>query len=250
MEIDWTTFFLEIVNFLILVWLLQRLFYKPVQEAIAARQGAIDKSLEEARRARVEAEGIRSQYEGRLADWEAEKQKAREALERDLEAERAAREARLAAALEQEREKNRILEKRRLGELEKAAGERGVERAARFASKLLNRLNGPELEARLVAALCEDIESLPADVAARVRAAYARDPQARVLAVSAYALSEGVRGLLRSKLRALAGPEAAVEFSEDRSLGAGLRVDLGAWVLHANLRDELSYFAEEERHGA
>ena len=30
MELDWTTFVLEIVNFLVLVWILQRYLYRPV----------------------------------------------------------------------------------------------------------------------------------------------------------------------------------------------------------------------------
>ena len=37
MQIDWTTLVLEIINFLVLVWILKRFLYKPVMEAIAAR---------------------------------------------------------------------------------------------------------------------------------------------------------------------------------------------------------------------
>ncbi|WP_054775053.1 hypothetical protein [Methylogaea oryzae] len=42
MELDWSTIALEIVNFLILVWLLKRLLYKPVQDIIAQRRAAIE----------------------------------------------------------------------------------------------------------------------------------------------------------------------------------------------------------------
>ena len=38
MGLDTTTFVLEIVNFLILLWLLNRFLYRPVQAAIARRQ--------------------------------------------------------------------------------------------------------------------------------------------------------------------------------------------------------------------
>ncbi len=48
MELNWTTFALEIVNFLILVWILKRFLYKPVLEAIARRKTAIDKTLSDA----------------------------------------------------------------------------------------------------------------------------------------------------------------------------------------------------------
>lgn len=38
MQIDWTTFVLEIVNFLALVWLLKRFLYTPVLDVLARRR--------------------------------------------------------------------------------------------------------------------------------------------------------------------------------------------------------------------
>ena len=37
MQLNWSTFVLEIINFLILVWVLKRFLYKPVLAAIAQR---------------------------------------------------------------------------------------------------------------------------------------------------------------------------------------------------------------------
>ena len=42
MEVDWTTFALEIINFLILVWILKRFFYHPVLDIIARRRICIE----------------------------------------------------------------------------------------------------------------------------------------------------------------------------------------------------------------
>ena len=52
MELSWPTFFLEIINFLVLVWILKRFLYKPVLEAIAHRKAVIDKTLVDAKRQR------------------------------------------------------------------------------------------------------------------------------------------------------------------------------------------------------
>ena len=49
MQIDWTTLVLEIINFLVLVWILKRFLYRPVMEAIAARQQRVEGKLAEAR---------------------------------------------------------------------------------------------------------------------------------------------------------------------------------------------------------
>ena len=49
MEFNLSTFILEIINFLILIWILQRLFYKPLLEIIAKRKQFIDQSLADAK---------------------------------------------------------------------------------------------------------------------------------------------------------------------------------------------------------
>ena len=59
MEFNFSTFALEIVNFLILIWILQRLFYKPVLAVIARRKQHIDQTLAEARKLHQEAEDLR-----------------------------------------------------------------------------------------------------------------------------------------------------------------------------------------------
>ena len=91
MEFNASTFFLEIFNFLILVWILQRLFYKPILETIARRKQYIDHSLEEAKSLHQEADDLRDLYENRQKLWEQEKKGAMAALHQQMEAERRAR---------------------------------------------------------------------------------------------------------------------------------------------------------------
>jgi len=42
MELNWSTFLLEIINFLILVWILKHFFYKPILDVIAHRRADIE----------------------------------------------------------------------------------------------------------------------------------------------------------------------------------------------------------------
>ena len=49
MELDWTTFALEIINFLVLVWMLKRFLYRPVLATLAERRAGIERTLAEAR---------------------------------------------------------------------------------------------------------------------------------------------------------------------------------------------------------
>ncbi len=55
MRIDWWTLALQAINVLVLVWLLARFLYRPVMDAIAARQAAADKLLTDAEAARTAA---------------------------------------------------------------------------------------------------------------------------------------------------------------------------------------------------
>ena len=49
MELDWTTFALEIINFLALIWILKRFLYRPVLATLGQRRAGIEATLNEAR---------------------------------------------------------------------------------------------------------------------------------------------------------------------------------------------------------
>ncbi len=99
MQISWWTFALQIVNFLVLVWLLQRFLYKPVRDILEKRKRLSSEAFAEADNAKKEAEAAQRHYEegrGKLAE---ERQAMLEAAHRASEAERTKRldEARLEA---------------------------------------------------------------------------------------------------------------------------------------------------------
>ena len=55
MEVDWFTVIAQILNFLVLVWLLKRFLYKPVLNAIDEREKKIASELEDAAIHKAEA---------------------------------------------------------------------------------------------------------------------------------------------------------------------------------------------------
>lgn len=67
MHIDWSTFALQLVNFAILVWLLQRFLYRPILRVIDARRAAVDRDQAEAQRATRAAEHQLAELEGQRA---------------------------------------------------------------------------------------------------------------------------------------------------------------------------------------
>jgi len=247
-QFDWVTFVLEIVNFLILVWILKRFLYQPVLKTIARRKAVIDRTLADAKTKTADAEALERQYRDRLGDWEREKQALRAQLEEELNATRTRRTAALDAALEQEREKRHTLDERKMNEWRTRAEEEAVVHGTQFAAKLLSRLAMPELEARLVTIALEDVRHFSEAQLQALRAA-CRDGDARISVTSAFPLDESSRRALVQGFAEVTQAQLSPQFAEDPRLLAGLRVNIGSWVLHANLQDELKFFGEAARDG-
>jgi F-type H+-transporting ATPase subunit b len=243
MGLDWSTFLLELINFLILVWILKRFLYAPVRAAIEARRQRVEAVLSDAQAARGEAERLRADYASREQAWERERDQARADLERELGAERARRLGEIQGEIQHQRDKAAVLGERRAREAERRTEEAALDLAARFGSRLLARVADQALEERLAGMLIEDLGHL-SEGHRQALAAAARDGSGRVRVRSAYPLAEGQRAALESALSDAAGGEVRCELEQDPGLIAGLRVDAGPLVMRANLRDELRFFAE------
>ena len=247
MAIDWTTFILEIINFLVLVWILQHFLYRPVLETLARRRAGIERTLAEARDAETRAGALRAQFENRLADWEQEKAALRARFEQELTAERSRQMQALADALVQERERRAAQDTHRQEALRLELESQALEQARRFATVLLARLASPELEARLVDAGIEDFAALPADQLNGIAAA-ARTPGARVLVASAFPLTEEQQQRIGAALAARLSASLDLDYRVDATLRAGLRLALGPWQMKFSLADELAQFAAATHH--
>ena len=242
MEFDWTTFTLEIINFLILVWILKRFLYRPILGVIAQRRVGVEKMMADAKRIGAEAGELKQRCERELAQWEKDKETAQARLREELAAERGRLMAALETEIAEERERRRVLDERREHDFRRAVEEQGIAQGAAFSAKLLGRVATPELEARLYALLLEDLRGLRAeDRRAMAEAAAASGLQLEVQ--SAFALDEDRRAELARALAEATGKTLPVEYRENPELLAGFHVSIGPWILHANLRDELKFFS-------
>lgn len=243
MELNGSTFILEIINFLVLVWILKRFLYKPVLEVIEQRRAAIQKEREETARLQADAEQRQQQFQNRLDDWNRERQQLREKLMQELENERSVKLQALRDELQTMREKQQTAEDSRLAELRLRVETTAQQQAAQFASRLLRLGAGQDTEARLLTLLVDELDQLPAQ--RRAALANNHEPTPDVIEVqSAYPLSAGQRSQLEKVLSKLTTRSLPVHYHEDPELIAGLNIVLGAWVLAANLRDELKGLAD------
>jgi len=242
MQIDTTSFILQLVNFAVLVWILHRFLYRPVLAAIDRRRAAIDKTMSDAKSVREDAERLRGQFEGRLADWERERVKARSALESELTALRGKGLADAAQAVERERDRLAALQAKREADWKRDTEQRALDQAAAFASRLLERIADHALDERLVEVFAEDLSGWPPE-RIDLLAEAARAAGGRVSVRSARALPDAARARLARTLSERLRIECRPEYAVDAALIAGVSVAVGPWVLQANLRDELRAFS-------
>ena len=85
MNINWFEVFAQMVNFVVLLFVLQKLFYKPLTEAMAERQQAIAKVQEEAAKKMMEADATITDYHEKLAAIEETAQQTLENAKREAE---------------------------------------------------------------------------------------------------------------------------------------------------------------------
>lgn len=243
MLFDWTTFSFEIINFLILVWILKRLFYRPVLESIARRQAAVEKIMNDARALETQANAAKVRYEQRLEEWEHERAAARSQLVTEMQIEEEKLRERLKRSLEAEKEKVRALEVQQLEEQRCLTETTALEQAAFFITRLLKRLASPELEARIVDVAIQDIKTLSEVHRASLIAAL-QESAAPIRVLTAYECPESMKARLALALAEVLGQNPPITWHVDAHLTAGIHLEVGAWVLKAALEDESAFFRQ------
>ena len=243
MELNWSTFLLEIFNFLVLVWILKRFLYQPVLDVIARRRAKIEDQLAEARQLHADSDALKQQYENRLSDWEQERQIALDKLQDELEDTRQQQLQKLKSEIAREEEKTQVIRSRQNKQAILEIEQQALQQAAQFASRLLAEVSGPELETRLFDLLLAELAALSAEQVNELSNKW-REPPERILVSSAYPLPEDRRHRLEDILSKVAGLPSAVHYEQDTALIAGLNITIGAWVLQLNVRDELQGFIE------
>ena len=244
MELDWSTLLLEIVNVLVLIWLLKRFLFRPVMAVIEERKAAITKSVADAQSVRQEAQVLQERYEQRLVEWDKEKETVRGQLQEDIAAERRRRLEILQVEIDRAKAQHAARESEQMKQLVRQVETTAILHGTQFAAALLSRIASPELEAKLIDAAAQDLSNLSSKQIETVTSALPAGARGRL--TTAYPLEMSRRDQLVKQIESLFGRKLEWEFIEDRDLLAGLRVSLGGWVLRGNLQDELKFFAEGE----
>ncbi|MBR6356244.1 MAG: F0F1 ATP synthase subunit delta [Alphaproteobacteria bacterium] len=199
MQIDLFTLVAQILNLLILLFLLRKFLYLPVLKAVSARQKLIADEVENAENARKKAEAAEKKSLAEAKKLEAEKQSILEKAHDEA----AVLAAHLKAQTEEEyRQKRQQFSERIIAEEESfdlAIKKAAAEYWTQFAHKALAQIADADLNAAAVTQLMRRIKELPADEQATYAAAFQAKQQIEIR--TAFPLDDKLKAQLEEFLR-------------------------------------------------
>ena len=239
MQIDWITVSAQIVNFLILIWLLKRFLYQPVIRAMDQREKRIAERLTE------------GEARQQIADEEAERYRQRtEALERDRQ------QVHANAVKEAGQRRQQMLDEARAEVIETRASwqreadqERdeflaslrrvATEAVQAIARKALKDLADADLEDRIVHVFVEQLKRLD-----RATSKALADPSQPVRIASGFELDHAARSRLTRVVHEQLAEGIDVEYSQSPDLLCGIELTSGGRRLGWNIAQYLDELAE------
>ena len=235
MTIDWWTLGIQTVNVAVLVWLLQRFFWRPVAAMIEQRRSMAQATLAEAEAKRSEATAALAEIGRVRAGFAAEREAILAAAHQIAEETRAvllAAAAKEAASLEATAKA--AIEKEKQA-AEKAWADRSSRLAVEIAERLVARLDGTAVRAAFLDWLVKEIGALPDETRQAVAA-----NGATLEAISATPLDPADQERCRGLIGAAFGAQLQIAFKADATLIAGLELHGPHLVVSNSWRADLT----------
>ena len=243
MLIDWFTVGAQTLNFLILVWLMKRYLYKPVIDAIDAREKRIASALADAAQKQAKADLQRDEFNTKNAAFDQQ----RAALERktlaevDAERQRLLTAARAAAdALQVKR--NEALDSE-LKTLQQDIAQRNQDEVFSITRKMLTELADTTLEQRMVEVFVGRLRAVEGDTKANLTQALQGSP-ATVQVRSAFDLLPTQQAAIAQALDETLATTTHIRFETTPTLISGIELNANGWKIAWNLADSLSSLAQ------
>jgi len=242
MLIDWFTVIAQVVNFLILVWLLKRFLYKPILDAIDAREKRIADKLADADAKEAEALRERDEYKQKNEVFE---QQRKAHMDEVLEAAKAERTQLLEAARKESEDLRSKLEQGLRNEqksLNDELSRRAREEVFAIARKVLSDLSGSSLEQRMTEVFLDRLRGLDSDQITALKSAF--NLSSNTLHVrTAFELSAEQRSSIEAVIGEILGDQTPVEFITVPDLVSGIEIGSDGKLVAWSVADYLGSLA-------
>jgi F-type H+-transporting ATPase subunit b len=244
MSFSWSTFALQSINFLVLVWVLKRFLFKPIRTIVAQRKAEITRAQEEAQAALQKAEQARKDFERRQSQLDAQRQRVMDEGRAALDDER----LRMLETARTDMEKLKSAALKQLDEERESAArdvlDKTVQVAVQLAENLLRQFAGPKLDEVILEQVLRHLDHLTDAERAALLGQLAHDGGQLTVTTASPLDAEG-QSKWRVALTQRLGGSPRIVFSIDQDLIAGTELKFPHAVLHFNWRRALAQAQRE-----
>ncbi len=241
MAIDWFTTGAQIINFLILVWLLKRLLFRPIINAMDRREHVFTERLQQADTQMDEAQALKKTYQKQLQQLQIEKDEI--LSQATLQAENKKAELLLQLKEEIKQKKSQFdaemhKEQQDLGPL---ISRTIAEKSLQLSQQILSELAGQSLEQLIIAQFLQRLTDLPEHEQLSIRQAAADNP---TTFITCFQLETATRQQILNWFDNLV-PEATLLFEQRDYLVCGIALEIRGQCWEWNFDRYLSELGTE-----
>jgi F-type H+-transporting ATPase subunit b len=239
MLIDWFTVIAQVINFLILVWLLKRFLYKPILNAVDAREKKVADELKNADAKEAEAQKEKDEFKHKNEEFDQQRNallnKAREEAkaERQRLLEEVRKEASDLRAKQQEALRN---EEQNLSQ---EIGRKTRQEVFNIARKVLTDLAGTSFEERAVDVFAQRLHNLK-DEEKKQLASALNTSSRQVLIRTAFDLPQAQRDSIKKTIKETLGIETQPRFETSPDLVSGIELTADGQKVAWSIADYLT----------
>jgi len=239
MLIDWFTVVAQVVNFLILVWLLKRFLYHPILNAIDVREKRITKELADADAKKAEALKEREEFQRKNEEFDGQ----RAALLSKATDEAAAERQRLLDTARKDADSLRGKQQQSLRSeyqhLNEELARRTQSEVFAIARKTLADLAGENLEERMTGVFVQHMRELNSEEKGKLAAMF-KSPIQPAQVRSAFELAPAQRTAIESSIKETLSATAPVHFEVVPNLVSGIELVIQGQKVAWSIADYLT----------
>jgi len=239
MKIDWFTLIAQVINFILLVWLLRRFLYKPILKAVDEREKKIASQLKDAKTDKADAK--KEQDEFRKKNEEFDKQK-KELMDKAIAETKEERQKLLEEARIDANKLSAKLEassKEQQQNLNHEIAQKTQQEVFAIARKALEDIASASLEEQSVNVFIKRLEELKAEEKKKFTEAFASDSKP-VLIRSTFELPHKQQTAITHSVKEILGTKTHLQFSTVPELVSGIELTANGYKLAWSISEYLS----------
>ena len=244
MLLDWFTVGAQTLNFLVLVWLMKRFLYKPILDAIDAREKRIALALADAAENKAEARKERDEFHQKNEDFDSQRNGQLSQLKDEIKTvrQRLLDEARQAADALRNKKQDALTSE--LQALHQDIARRSREEVFAIAKKVLVDLAGTTLEERMGVVFTQRLRELDDEAKAGLAKAM-KIASNTVLVRSAFEFSQVQRDAIQTALNETYLSDIRIQFDTTPDLISGIELSANGWKVAWNIADILASMEQQ-----